>query len=128
MSKTQRESLKDRPPLKAPLLKLSIDKETDVLKKETAWTDGDRNAVTLQKNPKLRVVLISLRKRATLKEHKVEGPITLLVISGKISFIVGNDKINAGANDLIVLEKTIPHDVKALEDSVFILTVIQPMT
>ena len=37
-----------------------------------------------------------------------------------------DDKINAGANELIVLEKAIPHDVEALEDAVFILTIIQP--
>lgn len=125
MSDTVRKSLGERV-LNAPLLSFSIEKEITKLREEPAWVNGDRNAVTLQKNPKLRVVLISLRKSAALKEHKVEGPITLFVISGKISFIADNDRINAGANELIVLEKTIPHDVEALEDSTFILTIVQP--
>lgn len=69
--------------LKAPLLSFSIEEEIEKLQKETAWKDGDRNAVTLQKNSDLRVVLIPLRKGATLNEHKVECPITLFVVSGK---------------------------------------------
>ncbi|MBZ0198833.1 MAG: cupin domain-containing protein [Ignavibacteriaceae bacterium] len=112
--------------LSAPLLKFSIDKEVDRLKTEPTWADGDRNAITLQKNSKLRVVLITMRKGASLKEHKVEGPITIFVLSGKIIFSTGDDKINMSGNELIVLEKTIPHDVEALEDSSFILTIIQP--
>ena len=126
MTTHERPTLGERT-LKAPLLSFSIENEIEKLQSETAWKDGDRNAVTLQKNSRLRVVLISLRKGATLREHKVEGPITLLMISGKIRFIAGDDKINVGANELIVLEKTIPHDVEALEDAVFILTIIQPI-
>ncbi len=127
MTTHERPTLGERT-LKAPLLSFSIEKEIEKLQNETAWKDGDRNAVTLQKNSRLRVVLISLRNGAALREHKVEGPITLLMISGKISFIVGDDKINMGANELTVLEKAISHDVEALEDAVFVLTIIQPIT
>lgn len=124
MSNTQRESLKDRT-LKAPLLTFAIEEKIAQLKKETAWINGDRNAVTLQKNSNIRIVLISLRKGATLNEHKVEGPITLFVLSGKMNFIAGEEKIVIETNGLIVLEKTIPHDVEALEDTIYILTIIQ---
>jgi quercetin dioxygenase-like cupin family protein len=124
MSSTQRGSLKGRA-LKAPLLTFSIDKETTKLKKETAWINGDRNAVTLQKNSNLRVVLISLRKGSSLQKHKVDGPITLFVLSGKMSFLAGKKSVKVKTNELIVLEKAIPHDVKAMEDTTFILTIIQ---
>lgn len=121
----ERPNLSERK-LKAPLLSFSMEKEIEKLQRETAWKDGDRNAVTLQKNSNLRVVLISLRKGATLNEHKVEGPITLFVVSGKINFIAGEDKVYTESNGLVVLEKAIPHDVEALEDTTFILTIIQP--
>jgi len=124
MSNTQRGSLKGRT-LKTPMLNFFIDKEIAQLKKETVWINGDRNAVTLQKNSNLRVVLISLRKGATLHEHKVEGPITLFVLSGRMNFIAGEEKIIVGNNEFIVLEKATPHDVEALEDTTFILTIIQ---
>lgn len=125
MNKSKRDSLNERV-LKAPLMSFSINNEIEKLLKEPSWLTGDRNAVTLQKNPKLRIVLISLRKGAALLEHKVEGPITIMVLSGNINFIVGKEKVNAKTNGMIVLEKTIPHDVEALEDSTFILTIIQP--
>jgi quercetin dioxygenase-like cupin family protein len=125
MSDLKRESIDNRP-LRAPLLRFSIDKEIDRMKKESSWIDGDRDAITLQKNSSLRVVLITMHKGAVLHKHKVEGPITVFVLSGKIIFSAGDDKTNASENELIVLEKTIPHDVEALEDAVFILTIIQP--
>ncbi len=124
MSEQERPKLSERK-LKDTLLSFSINSETDKLKSETAWINGDRNAVTLQKNSNLRVVLISLRKGATLHEHKVEGPITLFVLSGKMNFIAGEEKVVTETNGLIVLEKATPHDVEALEDTTFILTIIQ---
>lgn len=124
MSEQERPKLSKRK-LKDMLLSFSINNETDKLKTEGAWINGDRNAVTLQKNSNLRVVLISLHKGAALHEHKVEGPITLFVLSGKMTFIAGEERIVAETNELIVLEKTIPHNVEALEDTTFILTIIQ---
>lgn len=114
MSNTKRESLKGRV-LKAQLLTFSIDKEIAQLKKETAWINGDRNAVTLQKNSNLCVVLIALHKGAVLHEHTVDGPITFLVLSGKIKFILEGKEVKVESNELIVLEKTTSHDVEALD-------------
>lgn len=125
MTEHQRPGLRERS-LKAPLLSFSIEKEIEKLQNESAWNEGGRNAVTLQKSSNLRVVLIALHKGVTLHEHKVEGPITLFVLSGKIHFIAGEEKINAESNGFIVLDKAIPHDVEALEDTAFILTIIQP--
>lgn len=71
------------------------------------------------------MVLISLHKGATLHEHKVEGLITLFVLSGKMNFIAGEKKVILEGNEFIVLEKAVPHDVEALEDTTFILTIIQ---
>ena len=114
MSNTQRGSLDNRA-LEAPLLTFSIDKKIAQLKKETEWINGDRNAVTLQKNSNLCVVLISLHKGAKLLEHKVDGPITLFVIAGKIKFVCENKEVDVESNGLIVLEKTTSHDVEALD-------------
>lgn len=125
MSESKRESLKKRV-LTAPFMDFSINEEVEKLRNEPAWLKGDRNAVTLQKDSNLRVVLTSLRKGTTLHEHKVVGPITLFVLSGKLNFIVGLEKVSVGANEFIVLEKAIPHNVEALEDVAFILTLIRP--
>jgi quercetin dioxygenase-like cupin family protein len=70
--------------------------------------------------------LVTLRKGASLQEHHVKGPITLFVLSGTIRFIAGEQKCNLQSKDLVTLDKAIPHDVEALEDSAFLLTIVQP--
>ncbi|HQF42857.1 MAG TPA: hypothetical protein PK073_08065 [Ignavibacteriaceae bacterium] len=125
MAAHKRPSLKERA-LTGPLLFFSLDKEIKKLKAESKLEKGDRNAITLQKSSEMRVVLISMRKGASLNKHKVEGPITLFVLSGKIQFIAGESSINLSKNGYIVLEETIKHDVVAKEDALFLLTIIQP--
>ncbi|MEB2355562.1 MAG: hypothetical protein OZ915_10330, partial [Ignavibacteriales bacterium] len=117
--------LKERA-LTGPLLFFSLDKEIKKLKAESKSGKGDRTAITLQKSSEVRVVLISLRKDAALNKHKVEGPITLFVLSGNIKFIAGDSSINLKKDGFIVLDETISHDVVAKEDSIFLLTIVQP--
>lgn len=112
--------------LDAALLSFTIEERVKQLTQEKSWQSGDRNAVTLVKNPSVRVTLVALRKGATLREHHVEGPITVYVVDGSIDFIVGRDKCVLKRSGFLSLERTIPHDVKALEDSVLLLTIIQP--
>ncbi|MCZ7610559.1 MAG: hypothetical protein M5U17_10385 [Ignavibacterium sp.] len=125
MAAHKRPSLKERA-LTGPLLFFSLDKEIKKLKAESKLEKGDRNAITLQKSSEIRVVLISLRKGAALNKHKVEGPITLFVLSGNIKFIAGESSINLKKDGFIVLDETISHDVVAKEDSIFLLTIVQP--
>jgi quercetin dioxygenase-like cupin family protein len=112
--------------LDAAFLSFTIDEQVNHLKQEKSWQSGDRNAVTLVKNPSVRVTLLALRRGASLREHHVEGPITIFIVEGSIDFIVGQDKCALKRGGFLTLERTVPHDVEALEDSVILLTIIQP--
>lgn len=112
--------------LDAALVSVGIEEEAQNLRREKTWQSGDRNAVTLVKTPRMRVVLMALRNGASLREHHVEGPITVLVMEGSINFIVGQETCHLHRNGFVSLEGTIPHDVEALEDSVVLLTIMQP--
>ncbi len=112
--------------LDAALLSFTIDEQVKQLKQEKPWQSGDRNAVTLVKNQDVRVTLMALHKGASLREHHVEGPITVYIIEGSVNFIVGQDKCVLKRSGFLSLERTIPHDVEALEDSIMLLTIIQP--
>ena len=90
--------------LDAALLSFSIDEKVKELKQEKSWQSGDRNAVTLVKNPSVRVTLLALRKGARLREHHVEAPITVYVVEGSISFIVGLDKCALKRRNFLILE------------------------
>ncbi|MGE5354022.1 MAG: cupin domain-containing protein [Acidobacteriota bacterium] len=123
-NESERESAHERT-LDAPLLNFSIKDKIEELKKEAGWKQGDRNAITLQKNDDLRVVLMSVHKGAVLQEHKAEGAITVFVVSGKMIFTSEGKKVTAGEGELIVLEKPLVHQVEALEDTHFILTIVR---
>jgi len=112
--------------LEAPLMAFSIADEIERLKQGTQWATGSRNATTLAKTPQLRIVLVIVRKGATMHEHQVEGPITLFVLSGAIRFTAGGEDRLVRANGLLALDKAIPHDLEALEEGAFLLTIMQP--
>ena len=111
--------------LNAQLLSFEIGELINRLKKQRQWRSGDRTAITLVKTQKLRVVLMALRKGAAMREHHVEGPITIYLIDGSIRFILGAVKCKMRSNGFLALERTIPHDLEALEDSVLLLTIVQ---
>jgi quercetin dioxygenase-like cupin family protein len=66
-----------------------------------------------------------LKKNATLCGHEVDGPITLQVISGAVTFGVAGESRTLKAGTLIALDKAIPHDIQAMEDSELLLTIIK---
>lgn len=106
-----------------PLLKIDLLFFIDELKKEKAWLEGDRNAFTLLKNKVIRIVLIALRKDATLKKHKVGGAIIVQVLEGKMIFSTNEQTIELKSGELITLHEGIAHSVVAKEDTIFLLTI-----
>ncbi len=124
MTAKDRKAVGDRG-LDAPLHTFSVQGQLEQLRKESAWETGDRNAVTLVKTERVRVVLIGMKKTTRLLEHQVEGPMTLYVIDGSIKFTVGTHYCTLKRSGLVSLDKSIPHDVEALEESAFLLTILQ---
>lgn len=109
--------------LDAVLVKVDLEEKLEHIRNETAWKEGDRNAITVFKNEEISMVLISLHAGAELKPHKAPGPINVQVLEGKMSFSADNQVFEIKKGQLITLRKEIPHSVVALEDSAFLLTV-----
>lgn len=126
MSDKTRRAPRAKRTLAAPLLSFSLAEEVDRLKQELEWEARSRNSITLIKTPDLSVVLVALRKGGTICGHEVEGPITVLALSGAINFKAGKQSKTLKANELASVGKAIPHNVEALEDSSFLLTIANP--
>lgn len=109
----------------APVLTFSLDEELAQLRKEPEWLAGDRNSVTLAKTPDLGIVLVSLRKGAAICGHEVDGPITVTTLEGAIAFRAGRKKRILRRGDMLALGKAIPHDVEAVKESAFVLTIVR---
>ena len=109
-------------PLESPVLSFDLNSEIARLRGENAW-QGGRNSKTLVKHPDFRVVLTVLKSNARLHEHRAAGRISVQAIAGHIRMHVQEKTIDMPAGHMLALERALPHDVEALEDSAFLLTI-----
>lgn len=74
-------------------------------------------------------VVICLQKDYRLPEHHAPGAFTLTMLRGRINFILEphgqNFPTELGQGQLLVLEEPRLHEVIALEDSAFLLTIVK---
>ena len=112
-------------PLGNPMLTFDLNAEIKRLREEDAW-QGGRDSKTLVKNQDFRIVLTVMKADALLREHKTTGRISVQVLSGHIRMHVQDKVFDFPVGHLLALDRAVPHDVKALEDSAFLLTLAWP--
>jgi quercetin dioxygenase-like cupin family protein len=115
--------------MRAPCLRFDLDEEISRLWREAASGSG-RNAKTLVKHPDLRIVLTVLRGGHRIHEHKASGRISVQTIRGHIRMHLSAgeacDTMDLPAGHLVALDREVPHDVVAVVDSAFVLTIAWP--
>jgi quercetin dioxygenase-like cupin family protein len=107
----------------APVVPIDAPDFLKQIKNEPAWENSDRNAMTIYKTDAMRIVLIALHKDAMLKEHSTNGVISVQVLDGEINFRTQGETHNLTKGKMIALHRNITHEVTAVEESVFLLTV-----
>lgn len=114
-----------RPPhdLDTAVAVLDLSQEVATLRGEPAWQQSDRNAKTFVKEADLRVVLTVLKQGAIVKEHRAPGTAIVQVLSGRIRLRIADRVIELSAGQVVVLEPNLAHDVEALEESAFAITI-----
>ncbi len=129
MENKSNESTPQRPEgnriIDAALVNLDLNEYTSQIKTEKPWSENDRNAITVFKSNGLRLVLIALHKNAEMAKHSAKGMITVHVKEGLIRFSTDEQSVKLSAGQMIVLHEGIPHSVLALEESTFLLTLIE---
>ena len=113
------------PPLAAPFLEFDLEREVELLHSESAWTEG-QNARTLVKFDDFRIVLMALRAGARLPGHQTRGRISIQTVIGHIMVRAEGRTFDLPRGGLIVLDRGLPHDVEAVEESAFVLTIVWP--
>jgi quercetin dioxygenase-like cupin family protein len=108
--------------LNAPLVEMNLLEFIKQIKSEPTWADSDRNAVTIFKSDTMRIVLIGLHENAELKPHKAKGVISFQVLEGEIEFSTEQQSTQLGTGQMIALQDSIMHSVKAVTESCFLLT------
>ena len=106
----------------APLVSIDIPEFIKQLKTEVTWQTNDRNAITVFKTNGLRIVLIALHEEAVMQDHATDGIISVQVLEGQINFSTDKESKILKQGEMIALHSGLSHSVKAIKESVFLLT------
>lgn len=112
-------------PTEGPFLSLDLPQQIEELRRESYWQSG-RNSKTLVKYPDFRIVLTAVRKNSRIPEHHAGGRISVQTVSGHIRMHAGGKEFDLPSGHLLALDRGMQHDVEALEDSAFLLTIAWP--
>ena len=120
-------SLNRLPHLADSLLRFNLSDELRHLRAEDSWARGSgRSSKTLAKYPDFRIVLVLMKPGSEMKEHHADARISIQTIQGRIRLQLQDQALELGSGELMCLEAGIAHDVKAIEESAFLITVSWP--
>ena len=108
--------------LAGSLLTFDLAQELEQLRREPSYQKGSRNADTLVHQPDFRIVLVAMKSGARLQEHHAAARISVQTLAGRVRLQLLDRTVDLPAGHLLALESSIEHDVAALEESAFLLT------
>jgi quercetin dioxygenase-like cupin family protein len=112
-----------RDTLERNILQCDLLDEILSLHKEDAWLHGTGpSSKTLVKHSDLRIVLIAMRKKMCMHEHRTGARISIQTLAGHIRLKLPDRTVELPTGQLLALDQCVPHDVEAQEDSAFLLT------
>ena len=117
------EALNRLPGLAEPLLQIDLKRELQQLRREDSWQrETGRSSKTLAKYPDFRIVLILMKSGTRMRQHRADGRVSIQQLEGQVCVHLADRKVNVSAGHL-VLDCGVLHDVEALEESAFLLTI-----
>src|ERR1700735_4571547 len=90
--------------LDTPILQCDLLKEIQSLHKEAAWLQGTGpSSKTLVKHDDLRIVLLAMKKKMCMHEHKTAATISVQTLTGHIRLSLPDRTVELPAGQLLVL-------------------------
>jgi quercetin dioxygenase-like cupin family protein len=116
------------PELAISISRFDLRQEIRLLRKEESWRRGiGRSSRTLVKQQDFRIVLVLMKRKTSLTEHRANARISIQTISGRIRVWVRNENmIELPVAALVALDSSIPYDIEAVKESAFLLTISWP--
>ncbi len=115
------------PFLGGTLLQFNLPDEIERLQNHDSWQrNSGRSSKTLAKYPDLHVVLILMKAHTRLGQHHVDARISIQLVQGRIRIHLPDRNADLRAGDLLTLDYGILHNLEALEESAFLITISWP--
>jgi len=93
------------------------------IKQAETWQMGERNAITILKSDKLRLVLMALRKGAEINFCQSGNLFSLQLLEGKLMFHTENKEIMLEQGHILTLHENLEHSLVAISETIFLLTI-----
>ena len=110
-----------------PVSSTELDLESEIaqLHRSPEWSTGIARKVLIQ-YPDLQITLRTMRAHTRIPEHHNPGRICVQTVQGHIRMHADGKVFDLPKGKMLVLNRAIVHDVEALEESAFLLTVAYP--
>ncbi len=86
------------------------------------YSDKKVQITPLFESNSLKEIRIVFKKGQIMKEHQTKFPITVEIFEGEIDFGVSGEVHTLIKGDIVVLEGSVKHDLKAKQDSIIRLS------
>lgn len=80
------------------------------------------SVLTLRNTDRVNVIAIGLKQGQALKKHVTPFPALLVVLKGRISFDMEGVQTEVPLSGTFDIPANVPHEVTALEESIFMVT------
>jgi quercetin dioxygenase-like cupin family protein len=104
---------------------LDIDKEIEELHCSPDWKGGLARKM-LVRYPDLQIMLRAMKANTRIPEHHNPGRISVQTLRGHIRMHADGKLFDLPEGKVLILDRAVTHDVEAVEESAFLLTVALP--
>lgn len=111
--------------INSPVLSIDIPSYIEQITNENAWQESDRNAITVFKSDKMKIVLMALHRKAEVQTAHPENVLSIHVLKGKIVVVANEKETDADKGQIIAMHDKIPYKIKAVKKSLVLLTVVE---
>ncbi len=111
--------------LTGPSAEFNLEQEAAELVRNPQWQTGIARKVLVQ-YPGLQITLRRMKAGAYIANHHNPGRISVQSVMGHIRMRADGKIFDLPKGAILVLDRAVTHDVEALEESAFLLTVALP--
>jgi quercetin dioxygenase-like cupin family protein len=101
--------------------------EIEMLHHAEAWQTGI-SLKKLVRYPDFRISLTAMKANTRIETHRNPGRISVQTVDGHIRMHAADKTFDLPKGRVLVLDRAVAHDLEALVDSAFLLTVARPET
>ncbi|MEP7250733.1 MAG: hypothetical protein ABI683_00085 [Ginsengibacter sp.] len=129
MENTNIDATQNRPggerKIDSPVLLIDLPSYIKQIKNEKAWEENDRNAITIYKTDKIRILLVALHKGAHMETERPENVFSLQLLKGRLNVATSYAATEVDKDMIIAIHDNVPYTISAIKKSIFLLTLAE---